>query len=408
MLVFAAVSCGQPPTALLNSFQSQNGNGKRTYLITHYDVLTTADNGTVSNPFGSGEKLTAAQLTLTREQLNRVGQCLYLVSSDHPLSAHTPQAFTEMLAKAEPLTREQKYVPLDRVYHELQDLRDIYGQRLPWYYHYMAIGGVLVVLNGLFDIVTHDAQGEAIKFATEYVQSDHFRREMLKQSFVPYDELYETITATERYYDDIFDEYSSAKVEKMRERSVDAIEEKIRGSWRGDLYEINKKHHKLIVEAGRAEHKLEELFGRLIYAGHDVKIGGRSINLNPLWALKQKSGEKFVPLVQKANRISPLASVVTVAWISIAATVIVTAAVPLTYYLTGKVNAWLHREQEQRTLLDIVGNWDSFRTFTLLQPKDMQKLQQKMAKLSKRGTQPCPPANELAAHYIDKDSGRFY
>lgn len=381
-IILTVVACGRPPAAVTASFQSSDKNGKRVYLITHYDLLSGSD-GELQHPFKQGGELTDKELSLTREQLNRVGQCLYKVSSDRPLAANTPQAFQEMLVQAEPLTREQKYVPLDRVYGELQDLRDIYGQRMPWYYNYLAIGGVMAVLNGIFDIVTHDAQAEAIEIATKYMQSDAYRYETLRLSNIDPNDFYD---------------------EKGRRLTPDEIEKRLTG-WRKDFHTLNKKQHKLFIEMGRAEHKLEELFGRFIYVGRDVKIGGRSVNLNPLWGLKEKSGKKFVPLVRKACPASM--SIICVFWITSVAGVVLTASVPLTYFLTGKVNAWLHREQEQRTLLDIVGDWDSFRTFTTLKLADMVKLQAKMAKLNKHGTQPCPPPNELADHYIDKH-GRFY
>ena len=256
---------------------------------------------------------------------------------------------------------------------------------------YLAIGGVVVALNGIYDIATHDAQAEAIKIAQAYVQSDDYRRELL-QTFFSDEDMYDTYTDAHgrTYYKDI---------------SLDQVEARLKG-WRKDMYELMRQHDKLIVASGQAEHKLEELFGRFIYAGRETKIFGRTVNLNPLWALKEKAGEKIVPLVQEVCQ--KFTSITCVAVITSAAGIAIAAAVPLTYFLTGKINAFMHREQEQRRLLDIVGDWDNFRTFTQLKHADMQKLQQKMFKLSANGTGNCPPPEALADLYIDKKSGRFY
>lgn len=390
-IFFIIVACGEIPSGGVEGFQSRDQSGKRTYLFSHYEVL--AEQGSAGrNPFKQEGKLTDARLTITAEMLSGIGQCLYRVQSERPLSAHTPAALREMLSKAQPLTQPQKYLPLDQVYDELKDFRDLYGHRMPWYYNYLAIGGSLVVLNGLFDIVTHDAQAEAIKIAQKYMQSDAYRLELASRFLADEDTLTTYTDARGRTYD-------------IPINDPDQLEARLKG-WRKDLHALSRQHDKLIIKSGQAEHKLEQLFGRFIYAGREAKIFGRTVNLNPLWALKEKAGKKFVPLVQKAC--TQISSVLCVLYITTAAGIVLTAAVPLTYFLTGKVNAFLHREQEQNRLLDIVGDWDNFRTFTVLTPDDMKKLQQKMRKLSVQGTRDCPPSDKLAEHYLGRASGRFY
>ena len=359
-VVLIVVACGKAPSGEVEGYQSRDQRGGRTYLFSHYEVLSEQD-GELRDPFKHGAALTDKELTITQEVLDSVGQCLYQVQSDRPLSVHTPAALREMLSEAQPLMQQQKYVPLAKVYDELKDFRDLYGHRMPWYYNYIAIGGTLVVLNGLFDIATHDAQAEAIKIAQKYVKSDKYRE------YFKFEEL---------------------------------------DGWIKDWQAVKNQHHKLIIKSGKAEHKLEELFGRFIYVGREVNVFGRTVNLNPLWALKEKAGKKFVPLVQRVCK--GFMSLLCVQWITAGAGIVLAAAVPLTYFLTGKANAYLHREQEQNRLLDIVGDWDNFRTFTMLKPADMKKLQQKMAKLSKKGTRDCPPPDTLADKYIDKKSGRLY
>lgn len=390
-IFFIIVACGEVPAGEVEGFQSRAQSGKRTYLFSHYEVLDEQSRA-ARNPFQQEGKLTDTHLTITAAMLGGVGQCLYQVQSDRPLSAHTPVALQEMLSKAQPLAQSQKYVPLDQVYDELKDFRDLYGHRMPWYYHYLAIGGSLVVLNGLFDIVTHDAQAEAIKIAQKYVQSDTYRRELVS-----------TFLADE----DNFDTYTDARGRTYYTEIDDPskLEARLKG-WRKDLHALKRQHDELVIKSGQVEHKLEQLFGRVIYAGREVKIFGRTVNLNPLWALKEKAGKKFVPLVQKACRAQ--LSIVCVMYITSAAGLVLAAAVPLTYFLTGKANAFLHREQEQNRLLDIVGDWDNFRVFTALTPADMKKLKQKMRKLSAQGTHDCPSPDKLADHYLGKARGRFY
>lgn len=355
------LACREPPPASIEGFQSRDKGGERTYLFSHYEVLDIQD-GEVSNPFEQGQKLTDKKLTITWEMLGGVGQCLYQVQSERPLSAHTPAGLRELLAEAQPLTKEQKYVPLTQVYNELKDLRDLYGHRMPWYYHYVAIGGTFTVLNGLFDIATHDAQAEAIKAAEKYLASDAYRRDLF------------------------LDEADNA------------------GGLLKDIKAYEVQSHKMLLKSGKAEHKLEELFGRFIYAGHDVKLFGRKVNLNPLWALKEKAGKKFVPLVQKGC--TGMASLMCVAVVTSVAGIVLAAATPLAYFTTNKLNEHVHREEEQQRLLDIVGDWDNFRIFTMLKPKDMQKLKQKMSKLSSKGTRDCPPPDTLADKYIER--GGYY
>lgn len=357
------LACGKAGSGSIEGFQSRDKGGERTYLFSHYEVLDIQD-GEVSNPFEQGQKLTDKKLTITWEMLGGVGQCLYQVQSERPLSAHTPAGLRELLAEAQPLTKEQKYVPLTQVYDELKDLRDLYGHRMPWYYHYIAIGGTFTVLNGLFDIATHDAQAEAIKIAQQYLESNAYRRDL------------------------VLDE-------------VDEI-----GGWMKDIIGYEVQRNKVLLKSAKAEHKLEELFGRFIYAGREVNFFGRKVNLNPLWALKEKAGKKFVPLVQKTC--TRMASLVCISAITSMAGIVLAAATPLAYFATNKLNEHVHREEEQHRLLDIIGDWDNFRTFTLLKPKDMQKLKQKMAKLSGKGTHDCPPPDVLADKYIDKKSRSFY
>ena len=324
--------------------------------------MLTEQGSEVRNPFKQGGKLTNKELSITREMLGSIGQCLYQVYSPQPLSAHTLDGLRELLAEAQPLTKEQKYVPLTQVYDELKDFRDLYGHRMPWYYHYVAIGGTFALLNGLFDIATHDAQAEAIKAAEKYLASAEYRSDLFLDEIDNADELLKDIKA----------------------------------------YEVQS--HKVLLKSGKAEHKLEELFGRFIYAGRDVKLFGRKVNLNPLWALKEKSGKKFVPLVQKVC--TGIASLMCVAAVTSVAGIVLAAAAPLAYFSTNKLNERVHREEEQQRLLDIVGDWDNFRTFTILKPKDMQKLKKKMSKLSSKGTRDCPPPDTLADKYIDR--GGYY
>ena len=352
-----AVACGKAPSGALEGFQSRSKDGGRIYLFSHYEVL----NKQVRNPFQQGGELTDAELSITREMLDSIGQCLYEVQSDRPLSAHTPAGLQEMLSRAQPLTQEQKYVPLTQVYDEVKGLRDIYGHRMPWYYHYVAIGGTFAVLNGLFDIATHDAQAEAIKIADEYIKSDAYKQQA-KRLLGGADDLFK------------------------------------------DMTKLDLHNHKLIVKSGKAEHKLEELFGRFLYVGRDAKLFGRKVNLNPLWALKEKAGKKLVPLVQKVC--TAMSSIMCVAAITTVAGTVLAAAAPLAYFATNKLNEHVHREEEQNRLLDIVGDWDSFRTFTILKPADMNKLKKKMHKLSAKGTHDCPPADTLASIY--SEGGRYY
>lgn len=390
-VLFIIVACGEASPGEVEGFQSRDQSGKRTYLFSHYEVLAEQSRA-VRNPFQQAGKLTDAHLTITAEMLGGIGQCLYQVQSDRPLSAHTPAALREMLSKAQPLTQPQNYIPLDIVYDELKDFRDLYGHRMPWYYNYLAIGGALVVLNGLFDIATHDAQAEALKIAQKYLQSDAYRID-LASIFLADEDTFDTYTDARgrTYYTKIND--------------PDKLEARLKG-WLKDLHAFNRQQNEVIIKSGQAEHKLEQLFGRFIYAGREVKIFGRTVNLNPLWALKEKAGKKFVPLVQKGCKTT--SSVMCICFITTAAGIVLGAAVPLTYFLTGKVNAFLHREQEQNRLLDIVGDWDNFRTFTVLTPADMKKLQQKMRKLSAPGTRDCPPSDTLVDHYLGQASGRFY
>ena len=97
-IVLVLAACGKPPTAAVEGFQSRDKHGLRTYLFTHYDVIAP-HNDTVNNPFREGNqgKLSDAQLTITREMLGSIGQCLYQVHSNRPLSAHTPAALRELL-----------------------------------------------------------------------------------------------------------------------------------------------------------------------------------------------------------------------------------------------------------------------------------------------------------------------
>ena len=385
-------ACGKVPSGEVEGYQSRDPRGGRTYLFSHYEVLSEQDNER-RNPFQPGATLTDKELAITREMLGGIGQCLYQVQSDRPLSAHTPAALREMLAAAQPLTQQQKYVPLDKVYDELKGFRDLYGHRMPWYYNYIAIGGVLTVLNGLFDIATHNAQAEAIKIAQQYVQSDEYRREVVRGFSSADDKVVVT--------------YTDARGETYvtRVNNPDKLEAPLKG-WRKDVQGFVRKRDDFIIKSGQAEHKLEELFGRFIYVGREVKIFGRTLNLNPLWALKERAGKKLVPLVR--SMCTGRESIMCVYFITAAAGLVLAVSVPLTYFLTGRVNAFLHREQEQGRLLDIVGDWDNFRTFTMLKPADMRKLRQKMTKLSAQGGRDCPPPDTLADRYSDKKSGRFY
>ena len=390
-IVLITFACGKVPSWEVKGFQSRDQKGGRTYLFSHYEVLSEQNNEG-SNPFKRGAALTDKELTITREMLSSIGQCLYQVHSDRPLSAHTPAALREMLAEAQPLREQQKYVPLTQVYDKLKDFRDLYGHRMSWYYDYIAIGGVFTALNGLFDIATHDAQAEAIRIAQKYMKSDEYWSDLAK-SIAEYDDMinFYTNTRGETSYTSISD--------------PDKLEVRLKG-WRKDAYSFAQKYDNFIIKSGQAEHKLEELFGRFIYAGREVKIFGRTLNLNPLWTLKEKAGKKFVPLVKSTCK--GRMSILCVQYITFSAGIGLAAAVPLAYFLMGKLNAFLHREQEQGRLLDIVGDWDNFRTFTMLKPADMKKLQKKMTKLSAKGGRDCPSPDTLADRYIDKKSGRFY
>lgn len=386
LVIIFAGSCDSDSGNRLLSFSSQK-DGKHTYLLTHYGVLTatTGDTGVaIQNPFGRDLELTDKELTIVKEGFNRVGQCIYKVTSDSPLPTNSPEDFRQLLADAEPIAEEQKFVPLDRVHDELKDFRDLYGHRMPWYYDYLAMGASFVILNGIFDIITHDAQAEAIKIAEKELRSHDYKMGM-------------------REFAGEVRDFAPSSVQELGD----------------DVVNFNEKMHKLYLDMAKAEHAAEEVFGKFLYVGKETKMFGKTVNLNPLWTLKEKSGKKLVPLVRdfcsengkyagRFKEASMPISIVCLATIVASASGVIGAAVPFSSIWTGKVNSLLHREEEQKTLNDLVGDWDSFRSFIYLKPEDMLKLEKKMQKLGKKGTQSCPAATSLANHYINPETGRFY
>ena len=210
-------------------------------------------------------ELTDKELTIVREGFKHVGQCVYKVSSSRPLPTDTPEDFRQLLAVAEPIALAQKFVSLNLVYDELRDFRDLYGHRMPWYYDYLAIGASFVLLNGVFDIVTHNAQAEAIKIAEEQLRQER-------------------------------------KVSKITESLTKEIDELGIADLGNDIGRLEGRVNKLYLDIAKSEHAAEEVFGKFLYFGKEVKMFGKTVNLNPLWALKEGSGKKIVPLVREYCR----------------------------------------------------------------------------------------------------------
>ena len=409
LLLFAA-SCTSTEDNRATSFYSQDG-GKYTYLITHYDVLPTVnsvDTEIPKNPFGQSLPLTDKELTIVREGFKHVGQCVYKVTADSNLPTNTAEDLRQLLSKADsicehktqavpglslalPITNfvnkknceKQMYVPLDQMHAELQDFRDLYGHKMPWYYDYLAMGASFVLLNGVFDIVTHDAQTEAIRLANKELNSAEYR------SFL--EEMEDLVPDDSKFLDP------------------------------KEVSGFLDKRNKMIMDMARAEHKAEEVFGKILYAGRDTKMFGRTVNINPLWSLKQAAGKKLVPAIQQLcdyrgkvgtawGRLGmdmPI-SIACLSFIVAGAGSVIGATAPFATLGTGKINSMLHKKEEQRTLDDLVGDWDNFRAFTYMKPEAMKKLESKIIKLSKGGTKECPPASALIDHYINPQTGRLY
>lgn len=381
MLCIAA-GCAVEEHSNHKSFQT-NADGKHTYLLTHYDVLDTA---TLENPFGKRE-LTSKELTISKDNFKSIGQCAYKITSNQPLQTSTPDEFRALLATAKPISAEQKYVPLAKVHHALRDFRDLYGHQMPWYYNYLAMGGSFVVLNGLLDIATHDAQGEAIKLAVEFTEQPTSD----EQGGVVFQSLAKTQQALNAVTGKTDEDVGKAVREFMKTNSID---------------DLNKKQFDLIIQTAQAEHKMEQLFGKFIYFGKDTKIFGKTVNLNPLWALKQYSASKLVPVVKKYCR--GQASIVCVGVIVISISGVVGLTIPFTNFWAQRANSIIHAQAEQEVLDDLVGDWDSMRSFSYIKPADMQRLEKKLRHLSKQGKQACPQPESLIEHYINPQTGRFY
>lgn len=445
------VSCQLEPSAEQLSFHSQQ-NGKHRYLLTHYDVLpTTAGAGSeLSNPFSRDIKLTDEELTILRESFQRVGQCVYQVTSDRALDTSDPQVFTQMLNDAQPLTKKRvklctetiaktgvcqpkpvihSYAPLDQVLSEMQGVRELYAHRMPWYYDYLAMGLSFVVLNGLFDIATHNAQGALIKIGDDFIKSNTYREgltldvkrqqiinKIKKEGISPEEqlkyiaELYEYDEMSKGFLKRFLDKRNNQFADERRmaieinKRDVVAdgkVEQVII-----DSISIQEKGDRFYLNAAKSEHKAEELFGRFLYVGRETKIFGKTINLNPFWALKEGMGKKLVPLVKKyCTNYVALKMCIPIVVISVGA--MIGMVVPFSTIWTGKANSLIHRQQEQRTLDDLLGDWDAVRTFSHVKPEVMLKLENKMGNLAVKGSHPCPEAKSLIAHYIDQQTGRF-
>ena len=452
ILSIILVSCHLEPVAEQLSFHSQR-DGKHSYLLTHYDVLpTTSGAAGISNPFGRDIKLTDKELTILRESFQRVGQCVYQVTSDKRLDTSDPQVFTRMLTDAQPLTKkkaqlctetiaktgvcQQKplkhtYAPLDQVLTEMQGVRELYAHRMPWYYDYLAMGLSFIILNGLFDIATHNAQGALIEIADDFIKSDTYRKgldipdedEKAKQMYdkinkegISLEEQIKYIKELEEYkksqakgfLNEMNDEFADKRkieieiIKEANENGVDGRFEQSMIDYAKRMEEVDR----LYLEMVRNEHKAEELFGRFLYVGRETKIFGRTVNLNPLWALKEGMGKKLVPVVKKYCT-SYVALKLCLPIVAVSVGTMIGAVVPFSTIWTGKANSLIHHQQEQRTLDDLLGDWDAVRTFSHVKPEVMSKLEKKMSNLATKGVHPCPEAKTLIPHYIDQQTGRF-
>ena len=412
------LSCQLEPNAEQLSFHSQR-DGKHSYLLTHYDVLPTteASDNRISNPFGRDLKLTDKELTILRESFQRVGQCVYRVTSDKALDTSDPQVFTQMLNDAQPLTKKKvqlctatlaktgvcqpkplthTYAPLDQVLAKMQGVRELYAYRMPWYYDYLAMGLSFIVLNGLFDIATHNAQGALIKISEDFVKSDIYRQGL--------DIDYPEERGLKGFLNELNDEYVEERrnaIELKEHVANRKVEQAIT-----DGYKLQEKMDTFYLNMAKSEHKAEELFGRFLYIGRETKIFGKTINLNPLWALKEEMGKKLVPLVKKYCT-SYVALKVCLPVVVVSVGMMIGLVVPFSTIWTGKANSLIHRQQEQRTLNDLLGDWDAMRTFSHVKPGVMSKLENKMGSLATKGNHPCPEAKSLIPHYIDQQTGRF-
>ena len=449
------IGCQLEPSAEQQSFHSQQ-DGKHRYLLTHYDVLpeTEAGSSELSNPFERDIELTDKELTILRESFRQVGQCVYQVTSDKALDTNDPQVFTQMLNDAQPLTKKKvqlctktiaksgvcqqkptthSYVPLDQVLSEMQGVRELYAHRMPWYYDYLAMGLSFVILNGLFDIATHNAQGALIKIADDFINSDTYRLGLdldkkRQQIIDKFDKEGISLEELSKYNEELAEYDRNKPREKGLKRflneinkqgaeeraltiGVEEIEDKNVTMGRGtqtvtDALKLNADSHPLILDMARSEHKAEELFGRFLYIGRETKIFGKTINLNPLWALKEGMGKRLIPVV-KEYCTSYVALKLCIPIIVITAGTIIGAVIPFSTIWTGKANSLIHRQQEQRTLDDLLGDWDAVRTFSHVKPEVMSKLENKMSNLATKGVHPCPEAKSLIPHYIDQQTGRF-
>ena len=448
------ISCQLEPSAEQLSFHSQQ-NGNHRYLLTHYDVLpTTADERSeFSNPFGRDIKLTDKELTILRESFQRVGQCVYQVTSDRALDTSDPQVFTQMLNDAQPLTKKgvqlctktlaktgvcqpkpvtHSYAPLDQVLAEMQGVRELYAHRMPWYYDYLAMGLSFVALNGLFDIATHNAQGALIKIGDDFIKSRTYRegldldenRQQIINKFqkegISLEEQkkyraelaeYDSHQAKEPkgFLDEMNDQFAQERRKAIEIKDYVAEGFVVDGNGEQAIVDVvgfSEKTDRIYLNMAKSEHKAEELFGRFLYVGRETKIFGKTINLNPLWALKEGMGKKLVPLVKKY-----CTSYVALKWcipvVVFSAVTMIGMVVPFSTIWTGKANSLIHRQQEQRTLDDLLGDWDAVRTFSHVKPEVMSKLENKMSNLATKGSHPCPEAKSLIAHYIDQQTGRF-
>lgn len=426
VLLILIVGCQLEPSAEQLSFHSQR-DGKHSYLLTHYEVLPTTEStdNRLSNPFGRDIKLTDKELTILRKSFQQVGQCVYQVTSNQALDTSDPQVFTQMLTEAQPLTKQKvqlctetiaktgvcqqkplkhTYAPLDQVLSEMQGVRELYAHRMPWYYDYLAMGLSFIVLNGLFDIATHDAQKALIKITNDFINSDTYR----------YGLDLDFSESQEKGFKSILNEMNENYATQRRQVMVnEIIKENIDEGLAGkaqrvarDAAKLQDKVDKLYLEMARSEHTAEELFGRFLYIGRETKIFGKTINLNPLWALKEGMGKKLVPVVKKYCT-SYVALRVCLPAVLITAGTMIGAIIPFSTLWTGKANSLIHRQQEQRTLDDLLGDWDAVRTFSHVKPEVMSKLEKKMSNLASKGVHPCPEAKSLIPHYIDQQTGRF-
>ena len=449
ILSIILVSCQLEPVAEQLSFHSQR-DGKHSYLLTHYEVLpTTAEAAGLSNPFGRDIKLTDKELTILRESFQQVGQCVYRVTSDKRLDTNDPQVFTQMLTDAQPLTKkkaqlctetiaktgvcQQKplkhtYAPLDQVLSEMQGVRELYAHRMPWYYDYLAMGLSFIILNGLFDIATHNAQGALLKISKDFINSDTYhqgldidpkRQQIIDKapdSKASFDEIikhrdelseYDRNKPQEKGFKRLIDKMNKYLAEERQMFVNDIVIED--GKTQQTVKEIGKlqeEYDKLYLKMGNSEHKAEEIFGRFLYVGRETKIFGKTINLNPLWALKEGLGNKLVPVVKKYCT-SYVALRVCLPAVLISVGMMIGAVVPFSTIWTGKANSLIHHQTEQRTLDDLLGDWDAVRTFSHVKPEVMLKLEKKMSNLATKGVHPCPEAQTLIPHYIDQQTGRF-